>query len=311
MIRTTTAVCLSPLINRCYFPRISRLTLVVKRSLGSNPPQMPNVGTPEWEEFVKRLKEYQENPPLSDTFKTHEGAFSLKTSIPGLGIYPNFLSTLSHEELQEQAVGFYQKIRGCLQNSSIQTGTTYLSKYHNLKSKEFYRIIQMEDEEKISGQHFETYGEDGHTLTYFIGTKNLPLFIKNGLLSRVLKLSEISDLSQGRLLNWNLTFNTYSVTENQPTHLPGFDFHKDIKSNGEITMIYSTGAPSEFHIRHPDKPAEVQKFPLFSNSLLLLSKEARWDYEHCVVPVPIEGEQIGLHKEIDSIKRISIVLGCS
>lgn len=235
------------------------------------------------------------------------------SSIPGLRIYPNFLSQVQQKELQESALGLHQMILSRLQSSPTQSCTTYLSKYHNLKSKEYYRLVPIEDElgEKINGQHFEQYGDEGHKLTYFIGNQNLPEFIKSGMLPRVLQIPEVSAYSQGIPLNWNFTFNTYAITKDRPSKLPGFDFHKDIKSNGEITMIYSCGAPAEFQIRLPQEPTSIQRFPLLSNGLVLLSKEARWDYEHCVVPLTGESAPSLLDKELALIKRISLVLGCS
>lgn len=251
---------------------------------------------------------------VRQSLRCYSTAKFIGSSIPGLKIYPNFLEAPSHKELQERALRLHQKILSHLHDSSTQSCTTHLSKQHNLTSKEYYRQVQIEDEDgaNIRGQHFEKYGEEGHKLTYFIDNINLPNCVRTGLLPRVLQIPEISSLAPTSYpLNWNFTFNTYSTLENRPGKLAGFDFHKDIKSNGEITMIYSCGAPSEFQIRLPQEPAGVQTFPLLSNSLVLLSKEARWDYEHCVVPVTVETDPSPLKNELASIKRISLVLGCT
>lgn len=231
-------------------------------------------------------------------------------SIPGLYVYPDFLHTEQQYELQKQALHLHRMLLNNVTDSKVQRCTTFLSKYHNLKSNEYYRRVEIDDPsgKKIRCQHFEKYSEDGHKLTYFIGNSNIPKFITN-LISSVLQLPEVLKISQKNQDEWNFTFNTYATSNKNPSVLSGFDFHKDIKLNGEVSMIYSIGASSNFQIRHPDKIDEVQTIPLRHNSLILLSEESRWDYEHRVASVKMNDEPSLFEDEIESIKRISLVLG--
>ncbi len=235
----------------------------------------------------------------------------LTTSIPGLYIYRDFLRPVQGTDLQKNAINLHKEIVENSANALNHQCKTFLSQYHNLKSDEYYRLVEVDDSSgrKIEGQHFQKYGEDGHKLTYFVGNKNLPGFLMNGLLSRVLRIPEIMAIKQDKTLNWNFTFNTYAAANNGLSKLAGFDFHKDIESNGEVTMIYSIGAPTKFEIRHPNYIAESQTIPLLSNSLVVLSKQARWDYEHRVIPVTIEDSAPLIENEVESVRRISLVLG--
>lgn len=233
--------------------------------------------------------------------------FSTSTSsIPGLHVYPDFLPSNQKTELQQRAIGFHQEILKNSASSSLQRAKTFLSQYHNLASDEYFCHVKIG---KVSGQHFGKYSEDGHKLTYFIGSNNLPEFLKDILLPKVLALPEVVALTHSRPLDWNFTFNTYAATKGEETLLAGFDFHKDIKSNGEVSMIYSIGAEVKFQIRHPGKSEEIQTISLLSNSLILLSQEARWDYEHRVVPIEVNENCPLMQDEAETIRRISLVLG--
>lgn len=246
-----------------------------------------------------------------------------KSSIHGLKVFHNFLGTSYKNEIQEKSVDLFQKILSNLHSAPGQQATTYLSQQHNLKTKEYYWLVKIANENELNskpgiqsnvyGQHFKKYGEEGHTLTYFIGNQNLPEFIRTGLVNRVLEIPEVNELSEDSPLplDWNFTFNTYAMAKDESSKLPGFDFHKDIPSNGAITMIYSIGARSEFQIRHPEKPSEAHAISLDSDSLILLSGPARWDYEHRVVPVKIEKNCPLIEIQNEAIMRISLVLGCS
>jgi hypothetical protein len=227
-------------------------------------------------------------------------------AIPGLRYYPKFLENPQQNLIQQKSSELFGKIINNVKNSPT------LSLKHNLKSKEYYLSSQiMEDDSKIQCQYFEKYGEEGHTLTYFMGNNNIPKFIKNEIIPKVLEIPEVKTLRVKSMLSWNFTFNTYSLTTSQTKKMSGFPFHKDIDSNGIITMIYSIGATTEFQIRHPKDPNSVHRIPLTTNSLVLLSGESRWDYEHCVVPSNIEVDNFNFATEVESIKRISLVLGCT
>lgn len=233
----------------------------------------------------------------------------LTTPIPGLHIYHDFLETDRKCDLQKEAIKLHHAISS---DTTVEHKKIHRSQSHNLPSHEYYRLVSFNDQEKmkITCQYFEKYGEDGHKLTYFIGNNNLPNFIKSMLISRVLEIPEVIALSQNKLLNWNLTFNVYASELNQPrTEIPGFPFHKDIPSNGEATMIYSIGAGSEFQMRHPANADKIHAYPLYPNSLILFSKEARWDYEHRVVPVEIVDSPPLFTTALEKIWRISLVLG--
>jgi 2OG-Fe(II) oxygenase superfamily len=245
-------------------------------------------------------------------FSTFVAGYSkLATPIPGLHIFHDFLRTDKQCKLQKKVINLQNAIVSSSTTGSLQRCKTFLSQYHNLNSDEYYRLVEVDDTSgrKIRCQYFEKYGEDGHKLSYFIGNKNLPKFFQNNLVPRVLQIPEVIAITQGEPLDWNFTFNSYATTESRPSKLAGFGFHKDIESNGEVTMIYSMGAQSEFQVRHPRNIDESLTIPLLSNSLVLLSEEARWDYEHRVVPVVVNDSISLLENEVENIRRMSLVLG--
>lgn len=230
----------------------------------------------------------------------------LSTPVRGLYVYQNFLSSRQAVDVWQKAIGLHTVIL-----HQVPSDRTFFSKNHNLRSEEHYRVVQITDKMHgdIRGQYFERYGENGHRLTYFMGSRNIPEFLKNNMISRTLQIPEVKALVRGGVDEWNFTFNTYAISKIKATTLPGFDFHKDIASNGEATLIYSIGTSSKLQMRHPSRPLDVFEIPLLHNSLVLLSKEARWDYEHRVVPINISNDMALFEDGVESIKRISLVFG--
>lgn len=235
------------------------------------------------------------------------------SSVPGLVFISRFLDEKQIKTVQSAAVELHRKL---ILTDQKERAKSYLSQSHNLKSDESYRNIRLVDESrrKISCQHFEKYGEEGHKLTYFIGNANIPTFIQKELIARVSAISEVRNLKP-EIGNWNFTLNTYALTgrSNRSSTLAGFPYHVDVKSNGDFTAIYSLGADSIFEIRNPLQPDLVTKFTLANNSLVLLSGAARWIYEHRVVPTVIDKlskrNLTGDDSDMEAIRRISLVVG--
>lgn len=227
-----------------------------------------------------------------------------KHTIPGLGFARFFLKKEGVEGIKEKAIALQKTVLNQSTTGQLQNCRTFISQYHNLKSEEKYRLVRVEEEggRKLHAQLFDKYGGAGHQLTYFIGNDNLPKFVNDLLIPRILTIPRVAEL--GNPLVWNFTLNTYGAADNN--QMAGFEYHKDIPSNGDISLIYSLGATSVFHIRHPEQKEQVAKISLVSNSLVVLSNEARWDFEHSVVPVRM---QKGMASITPEIRRISLVLG--
>lgn len=62
-------------------------------------------------------------------------------------------------------------------------------------------------------------------------------------------------------------------------------YHIDNKESGEVIIILSIGSEAKMLLRKYSNKKEVQEVILPKNSLLILSGEARWDYEHTVAPL--------------------------
>lgn len=223
--------------------------------------------------------------------------------IPGLHLISELFPRTEVAALQKNAINLHQATKNSSKDVPPQKCKTFISQYHNQTDNQFCRLIRIEEAgRRIVAKHFESYGDKGHELTYFIGNENLPQFLKEGVLPRICAIPQVKELGKPR--HWNFTLNTYAHKDT--VTLAGFDFHKDIPSNGEVTAIYSLGISSEFQIRHPGDHTQIATLALHENSFLFLSKEARWDYEHRVIPSKINSTSIFPDQEI---KRISLVFG--
>lgn len=212
--------------------------------------------------------------------------------INGLTVFNNFLSPNQYKNIQKYAFNLHKKII----DKAANYNSHHTSLNHNLKTHEKYQQLILDDNtnnnKKLNAQHFQTYHEKRHKLTYFKGNQNIPFFFMDSLIPQILQSND-----KNNIIECNFTFNTYAQTNSK------FDFHKDIESNGDFTAIYSIGTSSEFQIRHPDKITDIMKIPMLSNSLFLLSDEARWDYEHSVI------NKTDIISDEEQIIRMSLVFG--
>lgn len=127
----------------------------------------------------------------------------------------------------------------------------------------------------------------GHSLTYFRGNDNIPVFAKEAMLQRIVAPQTGSAAVRqlmatgGRLpphappdplsLTWKMTFNTYSrmpsatgagandaELQGDAGTISGFPFHMDLPANGPITMIATLLHPATLQLVHKDHQEAVE-----------------------------------------------------
>lgn len=245
---------------------------------------------------------------------------------PGLRLIPKFLYRMEQARVLDQALKVFHDVTTVAKDAKKVPAKTYLSQQHNLDSHEFYQNCTITDvgfKEK-TGQHFKKYGEDGHTLTYFIGNQNIPYYIGISLIPLIEELEEVKALKaehakeKDPTLGWRLTLNTYSESEEQPGFRPGFPFHIDTPTNGRITSIVTLISPARIEMKKKEENLPSYSLVLKPGSLLLLSGESRWNWQHRVLQENIEPATNRYRADIITpefevyrkIKRVSLVLGC-
>ncbi len=228
---------------------------------------------------------------------------------PGLRFIPKFLDNQAQEQLLSQSLLLHKQIEQIAKNTPGTQARTYLSKQHNLKTDEQYHLVTLEtNNQMLALQHFFKYGEEGHTLTYFMGTQNIPQFIKDELITPMEQIEVVKELKaekkENKPLDWNLTLNTYKPPLQMPYQMPGFDFHKDIPSNGDITAIFTLLSEADVEMKPTMESLVAYRETLIPGSLFLLSGSSRWDWLHRVQPkgIPVI--------DSEAIRRVSLVLGC-
>lgn len=248
----------------------------------------------------------------------------------GLFYYTQFLDPNMHNQLIAQSFDLHRKLvtlSNTDQNVPLEIGIPqpqYVkSAKHNLPTTEFYQPLEVSDSSRqLKCEFFRKYGEEGHSLTYFRGNHNIPLFARESVIpliaERVQPVAQLLDEKIAtKSLNWKMTFNTYGVSPDKQ-QMAGFPFHMDLPSNGRITMILSLMRGAELQIIHKDFVAynediesgqedKCVKISLEPASLLVLSGASRWDWRHRVLPSTIEADA---KLEPNHIGRISVVLGC-
>jgi alkylated DNA repair dioxygenase AlkB len=235
--------------------------------------------------------------------------FNRQEAPSGLRFIRKFLDNQAQEQLLTQSLLLHREIERIAQNTPGTAARTYLSKQHNLKTDEHYhRVTVKMHGQMLNLQHFFKYGEEGHTLTYFIGTQNIPQFVIDALIIPMEQIEEVKELKAQKIgdkpLGWNLTFNTYKPSLHKRNQMPGFDFHKDIPSNGDITAIFTLLSEADVEMKPTMHSPVAYRETLIPGSLFLLSGAARWEWLHCVQPKDIP------FIDSEKIRRVSLVLGC-
>lgn len=188
--------------------------------------------------------------------------------------------------------------------------TTYLAKQHNLATDDFYQKIRLSDEggKMLDAQHFAKYGDHGHSLTYFIGTSNVPHYVRSNLIPSLEKLNPPLNENASSLkgTDWRFSFNIYRGTHTQRA---GFPWHIDTASNGESTVIYTLLSEAKMELKRPEDSSAVYTVTLPPNSLLVLGGEARWKWQHRVLSENIDAESSAALANETAVKRLSLVLG--
>lgn len=248
-----------------------------------------------YENMVRAIAENSDINPVM--FLLSKG---ISPPIPGLVYQENFLSENVRQSLYVQALRLHDKI--CIHRKGA---SFHKSEGHNLPFERHYRLLYFGDTpgRKINAQNFVDYGSPGHELTYFINNQNIPSCVHEELISRISQIEPVQALTSetGAPLNWRFTFNVY---KDQDAKQAGFDWHKDIATNGEITSITTIFGDATFQIRSEDKTSDLATYslPLTPGSIVLLSGDSRWRWEHRVLSQETS--------TADSIGRISLVLGC-
>jgi alkylated DNA repair dioxygenase AlkB len=236
--------------------------------------------------------------------------FSSQASFPpGLRLIENFLPASKEIILRNKSLELVQQISSAIKHSQMVKTKTYLSKQHNLETEEFYHKIRLTDENRknLEAQHFAKYGDDGHSLTYFIGNSNIPHYVQTQLIPSLEKLQPpIHEPSlASKSPQWRFSFNIYRSVNSQRA---GFPWHFDTASNGTATAIYTLLSEAHMELKQPSDSSAAYKIALPPNSLLILSGEARWKWQHRVLSEnndsgPLSGDEA-------PVKRLSLVLGC-
>ena len=233
--------------------------------------------------------------------------------VPGLHLFENFLGTQQSSELAELSLAFFSQLQQSAGDS--QRARTHLSKQHNLSTREEFETISLNDGDvAIEGELFRSYGDTAHQLGYFRGTKNIPEWLWQQLVTKVRKVEAVQQL--GSQHNWKFTWNAYRCAQSseQPT---GFPWHVDIPGNGDITSIYTLGQSARISLRNTKDKSQMVSHMLPSDSLVLLSGEARWEWEHMVEllepgelasPSLMDLELCAKLQDV-GLKRIALVLG--
>lgn len=249
-------------------------------------------------------------------FLNHCRQFSKVAATPvfsGLEIHSDFFGQEQSSSVADLALDFFSKLQQA--TATPVRGRTYLSQQHNLNSKEEYQSITLKDSQaSVKGELFSTYGGSGHQLAYFRGNHNIPQWVWGSVVKAVKELDAVKKL--GPEHSWNFTWNTYSRVQGEEEGT-GFAWHKDIPSNGDITVIYTLGQTALFSLRHPAEKLVEYTYRLPSDSLLILSDDVRWDWEHKVEVLGAESVERLLPQDDATLgklnrvglDRISLVLG--
>ena len=226
-------------------------------------------------------------------------------NVPGLHFFPQYFSASQCHAMIQQSLALYSEIQAQSHatmpafDASIPQPDFVSSQKHNLNSDEKFLRLKLHDENHrlIQCEHFPRYGEDGHLLSYFRGTDNLPAFMHDFLPSIQNTIDSLSDMEKTLNNHWRLTMNFY---QNIQGAVAGFPFHVDIPANGIVTMILNIQREAQFQITDGEQVIDIH---LPVGALLMLSGDSRYVWKHRVLP------STSCESSHGEVERISLVLG--
>lgn len=221
--------------------------------------------------------------------------------VPGLFFFRDFLPTSVSQDMTNAARKLMERLEHDQQTSNRPAlRTPIVPMKDSVHSEEAFWQFPV-DRPDSKCEFFPRYGEEGHSLAYFRGQRNLPEFVAEDVLPAILDVMvreqpgvDDEPLTIDSDIGWRFTINRYQTSNGK---LPGFPFHTDVETNGDVTMILNVQREAVFEITDA---VHVVRIELPVGSLLILSGESRWQWQHRVAD----------STEAEATERISLVLGC-
>ena len=222
--------------------------------------------------------------------------------VPGLWLARNRVGGQIQTDLADRVVGIHNALTSLLEFAPLHKAPSH-NLDEGLEDKTdgagVYRSVRLPDlgpgGESVVAQVFAGYGSEGHTLSYFLGRKNIPVNIGNTLIPVVEALVKECGIADEVSGDWRLSMNVYGEDgektgavgdgeeeeEEEEEDDASFGWHKDIGANGDFTAITSLAGVGEIEFRSP--LGEVVGVALDPGSVLIASGPARWEWDHRVV----------------------------
>ena len=235
-------------------------------------------------------------------------AGTLYSAVPGLRIIPNYLPPKDLTNMREGGQCLNEAMRK--EPKKTMCVPFLLPLYSGGAGLVMSRKVQctaFPEDGKLTADFIQRFSEDGHRILAFKGHKNIPSFIKATLIAHAQLLPEAVAVGGNELSNWNCLANSYVDSGSPLERIRDFEFHQDGAFTGRISLIYSLGATAILKMRkYLDK--RVMDFEIPSNTLVVLSRGAHYDFEHRFVTINSQNAHFSKNFE-EVVRRMSIVLG--
>jgi alkylated DNA repair dioxygenase AlkB len=208
--------------------------------------------------------------------------------VPGLLHIPAFFNNVECKALSRSSFHMIRQARQAA--GKIPMSEEKPIPNPNFPSPRIYKQVALAQESghTIHGQYFDDrYSSKGHDLVYFITNSNVPDYFasyQKRLLSLLVQhqlMPAVPELHEE--IRWKAVINAYEPNPLQP---PEFAWHIDVAINGEVTAILSLGEDAVLNMRPPpfdEDPSSWYSQVLKDGSLIVLSGDARWKWQHRVV----------------------------
>ncbi|CAJ1335319.1 unnamed protein product [Effrenium voratum] len=229
-----------------------------------------------------------------------------EAGVSGLHLNNDFLTEAEELDICREVTRVFSLAR----SASALIAKPVRSQSHNLPFDEHFKRVNVPAmqacDQMLACEYFDKYGDQGHELIYFSRgpLDSVPNFVQSLVVDRIRDILALlpATSEKGKLVHpspdafrdkWRLTLNHYS--NSGAADRPGFPFHKDIRANGDVTMILTLGSSATMELAQETEPhVPTVSVKLHPRSLLLLSNEARWRRVHCVLPVASPAERSSL-----------------
>jgi len=193
-----------------------------------------------------------------------------RTPIEGLNIHRKFFSPDERRDIVNATNAIMRQVRTMLKKESEYKRT----------QNHYYEVPMPNGRGSVGLVRHFADDENGFARSCFVGSQHIPNSLLHKVIPRLQKISSVRTVSLLGALDWNMALSTHQLWRRK--HRP---FVREIKEYGQVNLITGCGQNALLRLREAGEKLIAYQTTLEDCDLVEMAGPARWNYEHCVIPI--------------------------